>query len=402
MSQKEEKEIETKVKEKQINPVGANIPPKIIPQQNLLNETNPQSQNQNAEKKIEKEKEQLSSTLYRGSKTEEDQNINLFNTVNGFNPMNHIPPKYDIYGYLKPLEKRYQDMSILNKINKIKIPWNEKNSNASGAMTRTELIDKRKKERIPDISYDLDQDGFVGGRDYVIAKRFDVDNDGKLNEQEKNAAYEGIKNHIEENYIWNIDKLGGVRPLRLLQKRGKFIEAEDFLPIRDTYPKHPMSDIIPRCATFTELKNLRKKENIKNINDKVTELEKIKKEKLEKNIENINNCNNIKTIPKYTSMTQIRDEKRRLQREKCGLDPLTSDNRNNTKNPPSLEYIYNPKHKTKKEIDDDYHKENYSESKKLASKKHKTDIERLNEREDEIFANLYSTEDRKTEKLIQK
>ena len=386
MSQKEEKEIETKVKEKQINPVGANIPPKIIPQQNLLNETNPQPSNQNAEKKIEKEKEQLSSTLYRGSKTEEDQNINLFNTVNGFNPMNHIPPKYDIYGYLKPLEKRYQDMSILNKINKIKIPWNEKNSNASGAMTRTELIDKRKKERIPDISYDLDQDGFVGGRDYVIAKRFDVDNDGKLNEQEKNAAYEGIKNHIEENYIWNIDKLGGVRPLRLLQKRGKFIEAEDFLPIRDTYPKHPMSDIIPRCATFTELKK----------NDKVTELEKIKKEKLEKNIENINNCNNIKTIPKYTSMTQIRDEKRRLQREKCGLDPLTSDNRNNTKNPPSLEYIYNPKHKTKKEIDDDYHKENYSESKKLASKKHKTDIERLNEREDEIFANLYSTEDRKT------
>ena len=396
MSQKEEKEIETKVKEKQINPVGANIPPKIIPQQNLLNETNPQPSNQNAEKKIEKEKEKLSSTLYRGSKTEEDQNINLFNTVNGFNPMNHIPPKYDIYGYLKPLEKRYQDMSILNKINKIKIPWNEKNSNASGAMTRTELIDKRKKERIPDISYDLDQDGFVGGRDYVIAKRFDVDNDGKLNEQEKNAAYEGIKNHIEENYIWNIDKLGGVRPLRLLQKRGKFIEAEDFLPIRDTYPKHPMSDIIPRCATFTELKNLRKKENIKNINDKVTELEKIKKEKLEKNIENINNCNNVKTMPKYTSMTQIRDEKRRLQREKCGLDPLTSDNRNNTKNPPSLEYIYNPKHKTKKEIDDDYHKENYSESKKLASKKHKTDIERLNEREDEIFANLYSTEDRKT------
>ena len=34
--------------------------------------------------------------------------------------------------------------------------------------------------------------------------------------------------------------------------------------------------------------------------------------------------------------------------------------------------------------------------KKLAQKKHKSDIERLNEREDEIFANLYSTEERKT------
>ena len=26
---------------------------------------------------------------------------------------------------------------------------------------------------IPDISYDIDGDGFVGGRDYVIARKFD-------------------------------------------------------------------------------------------------------------------------------------------------------------------------------------------------------------------------------------
>ena len=272
MSQEAEKFSETK--NNQVNSVGANIPPKIIPQQNLLNENTPQSPNPIPEKKVEKEN--LNSTLYQGSKTEENLNKNLFNTVNGFNPMNHIPPKYDIYGYLMPLEKRYQDMSILNKIDKIKIPWCEKNSNKSGATSLTELFDKRKKERIPDISYDLDKDGYVGGRDYVIAKRFDVDNDGKLNEQEKAAAYEGIKNNIESKYIWNIDKLGGVRPLRLLQKRGKFIEAEDFLPIRDTYPKHPISDIIPRCATFTELNHLRKKENIEKLNEKMREIEKIK------------------------------------------------------------------------------------------------------------------------------
>jgi len=392
MSKEIENNLETK--ENQMNQIGANIPPKIIPQQNLLKEESSQNPKKNPEIKLEKVN--LNSTLYQGSKTEETANKNLFNTVNGFNPMHHIPPKYDIYGYLKPLEKRYEDMSILTKLNEVKIPWCEKNSNKSGAMTQTELIDKRKKERIPDISYDLDQDGYVGGRDYVIAKRYDVDNDGKLNEQEKKAAYEGIKNNIEANYIWNIDKLGGVRPLRLLQKRGKFIEAEDFLPIRDTYPKHPISDVIPRCATFKELKSMRKKENIENINEKMIEIEKIKKEKLSKNIESINDYNIPKIEPKYTSMEQIKAEKIKQQRIKCGLDPISSDNRNNTKNPPSLEYIYNPKHKTKKEISDDYHKENYSESKKLAIKKHKSDIERLNEREDEIFANLYSTEDRKT------
>jgi len=367
-------------------PVGSNIPPTEIPQQNLMNQNTTQKQ----------EEENLSSTLYQNSKTEETTTKNLFNTVNGFNPMNHIPPKYDIYGYLKPLAKRYEDMSILKNIDKIKIPWCEKNSNKSGAMTRTELMSKRNKEKIPDISYDLDQDGYVGGRDYVIAKRFDVDNDGKLNEQEKKAAYEGIKNNIEANYIWNIDKLGGVRPLRLLQKRGKFIEAEDFLPIRDTYPKHPISDITPKCATFTDLKKLRKMENIENMNHKMIELEKAKKEKLQRNLENLTDNNTHKTQPKYTSIKQIKEEQKRNQREKCGLSPETTDNRNNTINPPSLEYVYNPKHKTKKDVNDDYHKENFSESKKLAAKKHKSDIERLNEREDEIFANLYSTEERKT------
>jgi hypothetical protein len=40
-------------------------------------------------------------------------------------------------------------------------------------MTMTKLKEVRRKEILPDISYDLDGDGFVGGRDYVIARRFD-------------------------------------------------------------------------------------------------------------------------------------------------------------------------------------------------------------------------------------
>ena len=388
-------------------PVGANIPKQVIPQQNLLEQNittinqkeKPAAQIENKNDNSSNIKK-LNSTSYKAETSNQNKEIsshkiNPFNTVNGFNPMNHVPPKYDIYGYLKPIEKRREDMSILTKKDNIKIPWCEKNSNLSGAMTQTELIAKRKKERIPDISYDLDKDGYVGGRDYVIAKRYDVDNDGKLNEQEKKAAYEGIINKIEENYVWNIDKLGGVRPLRLLQKRGKFIDAEDFLPVTETYPKHPISKNIPRCSTFTELKNLRKTENIKNINDKMVEWEKTHPTRFySSQIEG--DSNKPKIPPKYTSVNQIKAEKDRNNRIKAGLNPETTDNRNNTKNPPSLEYIYNPKHKTKGEIDDDFHKENYSESKKLALKKHKTDVERLNEREDEIFANLYSTEERKT------
>ena len=42
------------------------------------------------------------------------------------------------------------------------------------------MLAERKREVVPHISYDLDGDGFVGGRDYVIGRRFD----------------EGLKNHL--------------------------------------------------------------------------------------------------------------------------------------------------------------------------------------------------------------
>ena len=132
----------------------------------------------------------------------------------GFNPKNHIPPKYDIYGYLKPFEKRKEDMAILEEKDKIKIPWSMKNTNKSGAMTRSDLLNIRKKERLPDPSYDLDKDGYVGNVDLVLSKRFDVDNDGKLNDKEKKAAYEGISKGVENEYIWYVDNPGGIREFR--------------------------------------------------------------------------------------------------------------------------------------------------------------------------------------------
>ena len=311
--------------------------------------------------------------------------------IRGFNPLNHIPPKYDLYGYLKPPEKRREDMSVLQNKENIKLPWCTQNSNKSGAMTRTELLQLRRKEKIPDISYDLDKDGYVGGRDLVLSKRFDLDKDGKLNEQEKKAAYEGIANNVEENYVWNVDNQGGKRQFRLLQKRGKFIDAEDFWPIRDTYPVHPLTNFKPHCATLSELKKLRKEENIKQINKNLSDYEEKNPSRLlfssnNNNLENNNDIN--KKKPLYQSIQQIKDEKLKNARVKCGLEPQFVDNRD-IKNHPGLEYVYNPHFKTQREIKDSYKKESLEESKKLANIAHKSDIERLNEREDEIFAKLY-------------
>lgn len=63
-------------------------------------------------------------------------------------------------------------------------------------MTFTKLKEIRKNEVLPDISYDLDGDGFVGGRDYVIARRFDEGFKNYLTAEEK----ENVKKALEDGY----------------------------------------------------------------------------------------------------------------------------------------------------------------------------------------------------------
>ena len=76
----------------------------------------------------------------------------------------------------------------------VRIPdwWSRPGQTEEEKKTRTKITQQRRAERIPHISYDLDNDGYVGGKDYVVAKQFDKDGDGKLNEEERKAAFETI------------------------------------------------------------------------------------------------------------------------------------------------------------------------------------------------------------------
>tara|TARA_B110000285_G_C15115865_1_gene614018 strand:+ start:575 stop:718 length:144 start_codon:yes stop_codon:yes gene_type:complete len=47
------------------------------------------------------------------------------------------------------------------------------------------MLQNRKGEGIPDRSYDLDGDGQVSGRDYVIARKFDKGYKNFLTDEEK-------------------------------------------------------------------------------------------------------------------------------------------------------------------------------------------------------------------------
>ena len=134
----------------------------------------------------------------------------------GFNRETHKPPKIDSFGFnvdsndSKVLLNRNAKNILADK--NIKLPdwWKDKAlpeaiRNLKGRsvslggqnltpfdhsqkMTNTILKELRKRESIPDISYDLDGDGFVGGKDYVIARRFDNGQKNYLTEEEKTKA----------------------------------------------------------------------------------------------------------------------------------------------------------------------------------------------------------------------
>ena len=307
-----------------------------------------------------------------------------------FNPLTHIPPSYDIYGHQIPTNQNKNKYNILAEKEKIKIHWETNQLYKSTPMTRTKLLERRKKEKIPDISYDLDGDGYVGGRDYVLAKRYDVDGDGKLNEIEKKNALEGIKNGVEREYVWNLENQGGKRAFRILQKRGKIIDAEDFIPLQESYPKHPISFKEPKngIKTLTELKEYRTKKTKEEINEKMTKFEKSHPYKIVEESYHIQN----KTKPLYSSINEIREKAHRDARIKAGLSEKETDIKITDKDP-TLAYVYSPKHKVKEDLRKDFLKESQDISKILTSRKHLNDTERLKTREDEIFDKLFKKED---------
>ena len=84
--------------------------------------------------------------------------------------------------------------------------WWSKVSENNEKKTRSGLLMQRKTEQMPHISYDLDGDGIVGGRDLVIGKLFDTENKGSLTIKQREAAFKAIKeDNLEHNFVWGIE-----------------------------------------------------------------------------------------------------------------------------------------------------------------------------------------------------
>lgn len=356
----------------------------------------------------------------------------------------HVPPSYDLFGYLKPEHKRRNQLHLLEQKINVPINWATTRTNESGAASRQELINIRKSARIPDISYDLDKDGYVGDKDYFISKLYDKDNDGKLNEVERKAALNGIAQGIENNYVWNTTNsipqvktkntsviihnktqqqstinngsshlpnepmskpIRNAQPFRhYMQIRGKVLQSENFDSIRDTYPEHPLSQHKPHVCTYTELKHKRKQENLNAIRNAVHNWET--KNNLSYSGITYNSNNSVCAIAMsdkqlHPSKSEIKLQLHKAARMKCGLDEDESDIGGYLRKSPSLAYIYNPKHKTKSDVITSLKNEINIHNKSLSTQsKRPTEIERLNARESEIFNKLSTTQNGKTRSII--
>jgi len=221
-------------------------------------------------------------------------------------------------------------------------------------MTQRKLMEERKARNLPDPSYDLDGDGIVSAREYFLAKHFDQDKDGKLNSREKKNALSSLENGYEKNFVWNVEETGPFRGHRLLQVRGEFVDGEDFIPVRNTYPKHPMSDIKPHVNNKKELDHKRKEELMSSLKAKRDEWDKMNPRTVlqEYKISEFlvsNPTYFLCIIDRNTSMKQIRSEKILQARKDVGLSERTTDLKDNIV-APTLAYIENPSIASRSEL----------------------------------------------------
>lgn len=68
----------------------------------------------------------------------------------------------------------------------------------------------RKERDLPHTSFDLDQDGHVSATDLFLAKRFDKDKDGRLNEEEFAAAKQAIASGYKDQFMFGLERTGAI------------------------------------------------------------------------------------------------------------------------------------------------------------------------------------------------
>ena len=244
----------------------------------------------------------------------------------------HTTPRYNLNGNLVMMKSPQEPQ-------KVKDPW----TGTPAVTTRTQLLQNRKAETLPDPSFDLDNDGHVGNVDLFVSKRFDVDKDGKLNAIERANAEDALKNGFLNNFRIGLESIGSNSRLRTLQKRGVVVENDNYEKIKETYPMMRHTSL-PVITSRTQLLNERKKmKNVAKPLDNIFRIETSMK-KPDGYVEN----------PKHTSIKDIKSEYNLSLRQKMGMTC-----REDIKPVQVLStgYMKNPRYYSQKQMTDEKRKE---------------------------------------------
>jgi hypothetical protein len=208
------------------------------------------------------------------------------------------------------------------------------------------MLQERRLEKRPDITFDLDGDGMVNHKDLALAKHFDKDGDGRLNTAEKEAAMKAIKEGFESKFLWGLEQTGGLKEhIRIVQKRGKVLAGEDFGPLTETYPVHPLSLEPRRHLDQGDMLKKRKE----GLNDEM-EQERLLWEKVNPYFVDRKwlKPEGYQETPLYTSVSQMLRDKRRNARIKGGLTAEPKDIKGSHE--PTTAYINSPTFNCKSEL----------------------------------------------------
>lgn len=225
------------------------------------------------------------------------------------------------------MTQREENSSLRNRM---PVQWTHKSS----VKTRTELLAWRRTERIPDGSFDLDGDGVVSGRDYLISKRFDKDQDGKLNANEKASALKALNEGYADSMVWGCEASGVNRSFRIIQKRGIPIVDECFAQIQTTYPKFDSG--VPRVENKTRLAEKRK-----------DSFKGGREFKLNLSLGELIDLESYNWNPQYKTFTEKRETEKLKRRNAGGLQAPSGISQPTG---PSLAYVQNPRYRSQLEM----------------------------------------------------
>jgi hypothetical protein len=97
--------------------------------------------------------------------------------MKAFDPLTHQPPRLTSQ-FLNAAPKGHTNILASESAENLTKMWQPSDPNR--VKTRSALQEQRNRERVPDSSYDLNGDGAVCSKDYLIGKLFDKEKKGKL------------------------------------------------------------------------------------------------------------------------------------------------------------------------------------------------------------------------------